>query len=318
VEPANVLRRRLLSGLFVSGLFVGALVADVYLIGLDVLLTLIWAVGTGLVLREFYVMNAVVGMSPFRKFGVSCGVTLVILHWLSLPGTLSRLVSPEAESLLKAHLVPGGLVLTVCGTFLLQATKRDNDRAFASIASTLLGIIYVWFLLSFAMKLRHLSVSVPTPAPGAEGTVGTGGEWLVTGTWLLAAMVATTKVSDIAAYFGGSLIGRHKLILRISPGKTWEGAVCGFLGGIGASVLVQQFALGDLTAGAFSVWHAVLFGAVVGFFGQMGDLAESMMKRGSGTKDSGGFIPGYGGLFDVADSILTAGPPAYFMAVAVL
>jgi len=332
-RPREPLVTRALSGLLLTGLVVGALVADVYWIRYDVLFALIWAASMVIVLREFYALSAVAGTSPFHRFGLACGMLLILLTWLSLDGTLTWLASAKIERAVASHLVPAGLVVAVLGTLLLQATKRDNDRVFESISSTLFGLLYVWFLPSFALRLRRLDAilggsgaapagsGAETPAPdlsAAAAAQAGGGDWLVLGTWLVVAMVAATKVSDIAAFFGGRRFGRHGLIRRISPGKTWEGAAAGFLGGIGAAVLVWWLARETFLSAGFTLGEAVIFGAVLSVVGQLGDLAESLMKRGSGRKDSGGLVPGYGGLFDVADSLITACPVAYFLTMVML
>jgi phosphatidate cytidylyltransferase len=108
-------------------------------------------------------------------------------------------------------------------------------------------------------------------------------------------------------------LGKHKMIRRISPGKTWEGAVGGAVASILAAVGFQQFVLAGMTGGAYSLWMAVVFGLVVGIIGQSGDLAESLLKRGSGVKDAGNFVPGFGGVLDLVDSLLAAAPAAFLL-----
>ena len=115
------------------------------------------------------------------------------------------------------------------------------------------------------------------------------------------------KATDIGAYFTGKTLGRHKLIRWLSPGKTWEGLA----GGLAVASLVGLAcapALGEL-----SWWQGLIFGGVVGFVGQCGDLLESLMKRDADVKDSGSFIPGFGGVLDVIDSPLVAAPVAYLL-----
>jgi phosphatidate cytidylyltransferase len=130
--------------------------------------------------------------------------------------------------------------------------------------------------------------------------------------WILAAALLTTKSCDIGAYFTGRAIGKHKLIPWLSPGKTWEGLV----GGVALASLV---ALGTLMPLADLHWgYALGVGAVLALVGQAGDLLASMFKRDAAVKDSGSSIPGFGGVLDVIDSPLLAGPVAYWLlAVAV-
>lgn len=124
-------------------------------------------------------------------------------------------------------------------------------------------------------------------------------------------ILLVVKFTDIGAYFGGRSLGKRKLIPWLSPGKTWEGLACGLataaiVGLICA--LVWRHALSTLK------WDkALLFGVIIGGVGQLGDLLESLFKRDAEVKDSGNFIPGFGGLLDVIDSPLLAAPAAYLL-----
>src|SRR5690606_1999050 len=112
----------------------------------------------------------------------------------------------------------------------------------------------------------------------------------------------------IGAYFGGRRFGKHKLIYWLSPGKTWEGFICGVLtaGVVGA-------ACAPFIVYNFPWWKGVIFGILIGGIGQLGDLLESLMKRDADVKDSGSLIPGFGGVLDVIDSPLLAAPFAYLL-----
>ncbi|MEP7219062.1 MAG: phosphatidate cytidylyltransferase, partial [Bacteroidota bacterium] len=111
---------------------------------------------------------------------------------------------------------------------------------------------------------------------------------------------------DSFAYYAGRSFGKHKLFERVSPKKTWEGAVAGAIGGVAAMIGMQQWFLPYLTVG-----DAVVIGFIAGVFGQLGDLAESHMKRDAGVKDSSQIIPGHGGIFDRFDSLLFVAPLVY-------
>jgi phosphatidate cytidylyltransferase len=139
------------------------------------------------------------------------------------------------------------------------------------------------------------------------------GSWVAlrsaTDAWTLAAVILVVKSSDIGAYFTGHAIGRHKLIPWLSPGKTWEG----FFGGMALAVGVGA-ALGAWAGlPSIDLRTGIALGAVMGVVGPFGDLLESALKRGAGMKDSGRIIPGMGGLFDVLDSLLLAGPVAWLI-----
>ena len=122
--------------------------------------------------------------------------------------------------------------------------------------------------------------------------------------WIVVALLSTW-ISDSGAYFIGRSFGRHKLWPRISPKKTWEGAVGGWVCGVALTPLVTDLlGLGWL--------HGALVGALVGIVAPFGDLAVSMLKRQVGAKDSGHLIPGHGGMLDRIDSLLFIGPLVYY------
>ena len=117
----------------------------------------------------------------------------------------------------------------------------------------------------------------------------------------------TVKCADIGAYFTGKAVGRHLWVPQISPAKTWEG----FIGGILlASIIASLFArLFDI----IPVAVALFFGGVIGIFGQLGDLLESMLKRDAGEKDAAHLLPAFGGVLDLVDSVIVAAPVAYWI-----
>lgn len=157
--------------------------------------------------------------------------------------------------------------------------------------------------------------------------------------WLLLMVVMVTKVSDIGAYFVGSTLGKHKLVPKISPGKTVEGAIGGIFASALLSIIVaktstlfhatvlnshsgaladQVLHAGMMTDSIFSpVIRAGIFGVAISITGQIGDLFESCFKRDAGSKDSGNVIPRYGGILDLLDSPLLAVPVAWFLLVVV-
>lgn len=130
----------------------------------------------------------------------------------------------------------------------------------------------------------------------------------------LASMILVTKMSDTGAYFTGKLIGRHKLIPRISPGKTIEGTIGGFVAAIASAglffVTIGPRLFEELDQ-PLAVWQWSLYGALVAAAGMIGDLAESLIKRDLGRKDSSSWLPGLGGVLDIVDSLLFAAPVAY-------
>jgi phosphatidate cytidylyltransferase len=121
--------------------------------------------------------------------------------------------------------------------------------------------------------------------------------------------ILVTKFSDTGAYVVGSLIGRHKMIPRISPGKTWEGFVGAIALSTAASVAFVHF-FGVKMAG-MNLRHAVILGIILSITAVIGDLIESLFKREAGVKDSGKFFPGIGGILDLLDSLLFNAPIMY-------
>jgi phosphatidate cytidylyltransferase len=174
---------------------------------------------------------------------------------------------------------------------------RPSERPLERIMTSLFGMLYIPFLLSFGLLLRYYP----------DGTLGF---WYV----MIAAVGA--YASDVGAYAVGGLFGKRKLAPEISPNKTLEGA----LGGLVFSALMV-FLLQEAIRSFIPdvrVWEIWMFALLVSSAAQLGDLAESVIKRSLGAKDSGTFLPGHGGLLDRIDSLLFALPVAYyFLSVAV-
>jgi phosphatidate cytidylyltransferase len=183
----------------------------------------------------------------------------------------------------------GILVIFVLGLCLRQFVARSNSAGLLAISTTLFGLMYVPWLLNFVQKINF--------TPGVDGR------------WYLIYFLVVTKFSDMGAYTVGSLIGRHKMIPRISPGKTWEGFGGALAFSIGASLALAATA-GSRLAGMTPV-HAVVLGALLAVGAVVGDLIESLFKREAGVKDSGRTFPGIGGILDLLDSILFNAPLMY-------
>jgi phosphatidate cytidylyltransferase len=191
--------------------------------------------------------------------------------------------------------VLAGLVLVTFLVEIMAVGRRgvDPTRAAEGIGLTLLAVMSVGFLGVFVAKVRTLS---PDPWQGLM---------------YLALLAGTVKVGDIGAYTVGSIFGRHPLVPRLSPKKSWEGLVGGLASGTGAAMLI------GCLWGGLDWLPMLIFGLVVGAAGVLGDLAESLLKRACGVKDSGP-IPGFGGVLDILDSILGAAPIAYLLLVVLI
>lgn len=128
------------------------------------------------------------------------------------------------------------------------------------------------------------------------------------GRWWLLYLMAVTKLTDIGAYFTGSVFGRHKMTPYISPGKSWEGAIGGLTFGVIASYIF--FLFGSYIPLQLTGFQCIILGLLLSFMGQMGDLAESLIKRDAGVKNSSQ-IPGLGGILDILDSLVFTSPILY-------
>ncbi|CAN5588423.1 phosphatidate cytidylyltransferase [soil metagenome] len=187
------------------------------------------------------------------------------------------------------------VVLLVLGSSVAAIWLRGVEgEPLLSLSVTLFGAIYTGGLLSHALLLRHL--------PGVEGP------WH--GTALVFAPVLLTWASDTFAYFAGRTWGRRKLIPRVSPGKTVEGATGALLGTILVAA-AYSWVLGLFATYRLSLLQAVVLGVLISVAAQVGDLVESLLKRDAGVKDSGTLLPGHGGALDRFDSLLFTLPIAY-------
>jgi phosphatidate cytidylyltransferase len=241
-------------------------------------------------LAEFYGIAAKRDLVCFSAWGILCGALLIIGTFFELTGHIGTQGSPARVNDFETSF----LILFVLGLCLRQFFSRSNTAGIVAISTTLFGLMYVPWLLNFIQKINFFPFHAEM-----EGN----------GKYYVLYFILVTKFSDTGAYSVGSLIGKHKMIPRISPGKTWEG----FGGAIAvstlASVLFAHFFRHKL-AGMNWV-HAVILGVVLSVCAVVGDLIESIFKREAGVKDSGHFFPGIGGILDLLDSLLFNAPIMY-------
>ena len=239
-------------------------------------------------LWEFYGMLDHRGLPNFKVTGMVCGAVMLCgsFYYFSHFG-LARSYDFETAVLLL-------FLLTVITRQMFARLRADEPLQ--TMAYTLFGLLYVLWLFNFMTKILYV---VPRSPEGA-----------VMGQFYCLYLIAVTKFSDMGAYLTGSVIGRHPLIPHISPKKTWEG----FFGAMGFSLLASLL-LFKLMPGHLSVltWtHATILGLLLGFAAVIGDLAESIIKRSTGVKDSGNMLPGIGGALDLIDSLLFTAPLLFF------
>jgi phosphatidate cytidylyltransferase len=240
---------------------------------------------------EFYRAQEEKGHKVFKQSGLFCGALIFANSWYFLihhPGH-ARFVHLGGELV---------LVLALVGAFIRLVVMPEAHRApITTAALTLLGLLYVPFLFNFVALLTF------TPAPPVPGNPDQNG-------FLFIYLLAVTKFSDVGAYVIGSLFGRHKMIPRISPGKTWEGFAGAILTSLAISVGLTY--LMGAHARAISFTDSIVLGLLLPLVSVVGDLAESVVKRDASIKDSGRSIPGIGGALDLIDSILFTAPVLYF------
>ncbi|HEX8184245.1 MAG TPA: phosphatidate cytidylyltransferase [Blastocatellia bacterium] len=255
------------------------------IVALPILLYTVWseipyffvalvAIAVLLALSEFYNLASKVGCRP--QIIPGCAAALLVLACFVFDETVWVVAVITALAIVS---------LTVA-----LSRPGEMNRSLVSVSATLFGVVYVALLASSLAGVRM--IQSPTPRLASK---------------LLTMFFAMVMMTDTGAYYTGRSIGRHKLAPRVSPGKTIEGSVGGLIAAIITGPLCRYIFFPEI-----HVVHAMALGAVIGVLGQVGDLAESMLKRGSGVKDSGNLLPGHGGMLDRVDSILFCAPLLYY------
>jgi len=236
---------------------------------------------------EFFRLVTSLKVAPLYAFGVVWTLLFIVVR----NPHIAPYIEPHFDfSLVVPLLFTGGAVIPL---FAILA-RKEKFNAFPAWAWTIAGIVYVGWLLGYAVALREVT----------DGRA-----------WVYFALFCTFG-SDTAAYFVGRAIGRHKLAPSISPGKTWEGTIGGLVGAVGISLLFLLPTPVSLAA-RLTWWQAASLGFLVSVFGQLGDLVESLFKRNVGAKDSSRLLAGHGGVLDRSDSVVFAVVLVYYWAVCI-
>ncbi|MBZ0267305.1 phosphatidate cytidylyltransferase [bacterium] len=234
-------------------------------------------------LWEFYRLMEAKGVEPSKKLGIFAALVLSTLVYWGGP----------------THFL--GLFLAA---FVMTITLRELFRPVEKlpiydIATTTFGVLYVGWLGTHFTMLRELPREV-----GVDYAIGS---------HLLLYAFLMTWASDTGAYFFGIKFGKHRLIERISPKKSVEGAIAGFFSAIAAAVIGPFWFVRDMAGEPLlTVTQSVILGVLVAVAAQLGDLVESLLKRDARIKDTSATIPGHGGILDRFDSLLFAAPVTYY------
>ena len=279
------IRHRLLSGFTIAGVLFAA-----FFFLPDAGAPFLLAALSAMIALEFYQLMTAGGVANFRYYGTVGCVALVFATWH---------VGRQGDAGSWDALV---LFLITLGIFIRQFPQKNNPHSLRTIGGTLFGVLYVGLLWNFLTKLLLFQ----RPADWANGPY-------MTGRWLLLYAVFAAKFTDIGAYLVGCSFGKHKLIPRISPAKSWEGV----FGGIVVSTVVGSLYVHALRYTfqplGLTLVRAIPLGVGLAVCAIVGDLVESLFKRAANVKDTGGVIPGMGGLLDVLDSILFTAPALYLV-----
>lgn len=272
---------------FYTRLVVGSALGLLFLVSIFVaqwgtigawLFTSIGMVAVVLAQREYYQIAQAKGFQPFVFCGL--GISIAYLYALLLSHQFSAWV----------HLPSLVLIL---GLLLLFIESFSKPEPLVSLAITAFGVVY----LALPLGCMLLIAFFPFQADMQNGS------------WWLLYLVLVTKITDTAAYFVGKLWGRYPLASRISPKKTIEGALGGFVAAVAASVLFSQLSvwMPNTVLIKLSLWQSLGLGTLFGIVAQLGDLSESILKRDAGVSDSS-HLPGLGGFLDIVDSVIFTTP----------
>ncbi|NIA14144.1 MAG: phosphatidate cytidylyltransferase [Nitrospiraceae bacterium] len=254
------------------------------LVVLPLLLVLIWSAPLRLGFALFIGVIAAVGLYEYYA---------IARHRQITPETIGGIAAGTLVALSGWFNDAGITAATLYGACLFVALLHvlRGQRAVEGLATTIFGVFYVGWLPAHILLLHGLPY----------------GPSFVT---LLLVAVALT---DSAAYVVGSTVGRHKLAPNISPNKTWEGSIGGFVATLVGMAVLYRLSQTSAAIAPLSLWQYLCIGAILSVVGQIGDLAESCLKRSAGVKDSGMMFPGHGGVLDRCDGFLFAAPALYYV-----
>lgn len=237
----------------------------------------------GIALYEYYSIAEIKGFQPLVTLGIASGMAYSIAVFIETMYTSSTSLPP---------LVFGVSLLIGFIYFFFS-----GEGPLIKLAITFFGLLYIAVPLSFIISINYFF---------SENNHQDGRWWLIY-------VLTVTKITDAGAYFCGKLFGRHTLASHISPKKTIEGAIGGLVSAIAISIALPYLATSISPANALQMglFESIYLGCAIGILAQIGDLAESLLKRDAGVKDSN-VLPGLGGMLDLTDSLIFTIPLVYF------
>jgi phosphatidate cytidylyltransferase len=233
----------------------------------------------------WWILFAVIAMVALLSFREYASITESFAPLGYVAGILI-LAAPQHETMLL-------IILSTLAAMCLILSANDPAKGFARAAALVLGVVYIFGSWKTGILLHD-----GFPQPAALG-LSAGPHWLMFG-------LMVNWIGDTGAFYVGRSFGRHKLAPLVSPGKSWEGAAASMVTGVAFGMIYIP-----LTIKGTSLLVAGLLALAANVAGQVGDLAESAVKRGAGVKDSGKLLPGHGGLLDRVDSTMFALPVLY-------
>jgi phosphatidate cytidylyltransferase len=286
------------SRLITAAVALPVLIASIVVPPLKLLFVAIAVAAMVVALYEFWFLSKRVGARPDVVVGYATAAAVFATF----------LLDPELRFTppLLLFVIPALVIAALAAEMLRGA---PFDKMILSVGSTVLGVLYVVLLGGFLVAVR-VGFQQTVPAPDAAHWFPAEYVDRTLSTHLLGFFFLVLMGSDTGAYYAGRAFGKHKLAPKVSPGKTWEGAVGGMLASLLAAAVAHFWFFPELALSA-----ALPLAAVMNVLGVAGDLSESALKRGANAKDAAQILPGHGGFLDRLDSLLFNAPLLYYFAL---
>jgi phosphatidate cytidylyltransferase len=270
-----LLRHRVITALWGTAIFLFALLIPW---GKGFFFLLLLLTISLLALDELFSSLKTKGFSPFRFVAFFSSTLFLLLAYLKKLTLIPHLLSS---------------ILLLC--FLIGLAMRKGRNLLQDMSLTFFSILYISGLLSYLLLLSSSKSIIRPP-----------NSFIQPGAWLCAIVVITNWLSDMGSYFGGKFLGKKHIFPRLSPAKTLEGFIFGFLLAIIGGILLGIWS-------GLGIFPSLFLAITIGVFAPLGDLAESAIKRELGIKDFSSILPGHGGILDRFDSLLFSAPASYYL-----